>query len=160
MQHSSSYSFLQHSTLYVPDSSNTNLEYLYSETCSNCFQFTITSHSNVLSPPNTSFSALTFRSLLLHTSTKHPIMTLISSSNSPHNTWSYVYKRQVNLLSSSLLWKSYSRSSHPHFNFFHHAIHALKKAKDFYHYSSIKIALTLFYLYTSWTFSIYTFNTA
>ena len=92
-----SYYTLSHLYLIHPK----HLKYLNSETCSNLICLPKI-HSNPSSPFSTItllLTALTFKSLLLYISTKHPTTVLRSSSYLLHKTISSVYKRLDNLFS-------------------------------------------------------------
>ena len=118
--------FLQYSTIPVPDSSKTYPKYLNSDTYSNRAPSTWISHSNPSSKPNTItllLPALNFRSLSLTQHNKMPYHHLRSSSYSPHKTKSSAYKRPGNLHSLLFLQKRPSLPPHPHFHFFHYCTH-------------------------------------
>ena len=94
--------FLQHYGSFVLDSFRKHSKYLNSNTCSNRTPSTQISSSN----PSSQFSTITlllhpvtFRSLLLHTSTKRPAIALTSSSDLPPRTKSSTYKKPRNFYS-------------------------------------------------------------
>ena len=106
--------FILHSALSVPNSFKTHPKYFHTETGSKRILSTQTSYSNPSSPFSTItllLSALTFRPLLLHTSTNRPTNALRSSSDSLHKTKSSAHKRPGNLHSPPPLQESHSLPS-------------------------------------------------